>query len=277
MTHQIASDLPASRFTGHIMAIGFRRPLRRGFTLIELLVVIAIITILMAILLPTLEHVRHQSYIAKCASKLRQIGMALSTYSNENHGDYPRTRYAPGSPPTAGTGAASPDPFAASGPQPNDVSAAIYLLRRTQNVPAELFICPYNDVTTFEPDTADPLTHSNFTDYRKNLGYSYANPYPSKAVEDGGYRLGRNMRATFAIAADLNPGTKAKGEGDSRNHEDEGQNVLWGDGHVTWEQSPALDVDLAGFANRSIYQNRAGQTAGLPNDKDDSVLLPALQ
>ena len=259
------------------MEIRSYRCRRDGFTLIELLVVIAIVAILMAILLPTLEHVRHQSYIAKCASNLRQIGMALSTYSNENHGDYPRTRYAPGILPTAGTGAASPDPFAATGPQPNDVSAALYLLRRTQNVPAELFICPYNDVTTFEPDTADPLTHSNFTDYRKNLGYSYANPYPSKAVEDAGYRLGRHTRATFAVAADLNPGAKAKGDGDSRNHEDEGQNVLWGDGHVTWEQSPALDVDLAGFANRSIYQNRAGQTVGLPNDKDDSVLLPALQ
>src|SRR4051794_26532713 len=103
------------------------RPLREGFTLVELLVVIAIVALLMAILLPTLEHVRHQSYIAKCASNLRQIGMALSTYSNENRGDYPRTRYVPGNLPTAGTGAASPDPFAVTGPQPNDVSAAIYL------------------------------------------------------------------------------------------------------------------------------------------------------
>jgi len=249
---------------------------RPALTLLQLLVVIAIIAILMAILLPTLEHVRHQSYIAKCASNLRQVGLALSAYANENHGGYPRTTYAPGQPPVSGTGANAPDPFAANGPQTNDVTAALFLLRRTQALPAELLICPYGDITSFEPDPADPLTHSNFTDYHKNLGYSYANPYPPKTVEDAGYRLGRTTNATFAVAADLNPGPRAKPAGNSRNHEDEGQNVLWGDGHVTWEQSPALDQPAPISLNRSIYQNRDGQTTAPPLDKDDALLLPTL-
>jgi prepilin-type N-terminal cleavage/methylation domain-containing protein/prepilin-type processing-associated H-X9-DG protein len=249
---------------------------RRGFTLIELLVVMGIIAVLMGLIFPVIENARHQSYKAKCANNLRQLGMAVSVYANENAGSYPRTRYTPGVAPVAGTGAASPDPFAAGGPQPNDVTAAVYLLRRTQATPAEMFICPYNDVTTFEADAADPQSHSNFSDYRKNLGYSFANPYPDDTASRAGYGLNRHVGASFAVAADLNPGTRAKSAGNSRNHEDEGQNVLYGDGHVTWEQSPLLDPP-AGTANRSIYFNRSGQTYASPADPADSVLLPAEQ
>src|SRR3954463_11204107 len=102
----------------------------RGFTVIEVLVVIGIIAVLMAILIPTIEHARHQAYMDKCASNLRQIGQALAVYANENHNSFPRTTYVPGQPPTFGTGATAPDPFAAGAGSvaPNDVTAAAYLL-----------------------------------------------------------------------------------------------------------------------------------------------------
>src|SRR3954462_2641419 len=102
-----------------------RKTASRGFTVIELLVVIGIIGVLLAILLPTLEKVRHRGYIDACASNLRQLGQAIAMYSNENHGNYPRTSYVPGAAVVAGTGTISPVPFAANGPSANDVTAAL--------------------------------------------------------------------------------------------------------------------------------------------------------
>lgn len=56
---------------------------RNGFTLIELLVVVAIIVVLISILLPSLGRAREQSKTIKCASILRQFGIASQAYSAE--------------------------------------------------------------------------------------------------------------------------------------------------------------------------------------------------
>lgn len=60
-----------------------------AFTLIELLVVIAIIAILMALLMPSLANAREQAKKVKCASNLRQIGLAIHMYAQENNGTIP--------------------------------------------------------------------------------------------------------------------------------------------------------------------------------------------
>ena len=61
-----------------------KRSVRSGFTLVELLVVIAIIGILAAILFPVFGRAREDARRASCQSNLKQIGLGIIQYSQDN-------------------------------------------------------------------------------------------------------------------------------------------------------------------------------------------------
>ena len=290
----------------------------KGFTLVELLVVIGIIALLISILLPSLNKARETANRAKCASNLHQIGLAILLYQQDNQQLYPRTQQSVNDAPvpTWGTGltapAATADPFVASANVTNnDVSASLFLLLRNEQIGSEVFICPSSSAEKWDfgggANTAQNWVNWNAqAGIIKNLSYSYQNPFASTTSVTYGWNL-RNPDSTYAIASDINPGrTVPNGsfnpatvltnspnsvmrQGNSTNHDQDGQNVLFGDGHADWQTNP-----FCGTQHDNIFTGRygtsvagsspfvsggvllIGNASSGPFDGTDSCLFPVL-
>jgi prepilin-type processing-associated H-X9-DG protein len=242
------------------------------------LVVIGIIALLISILLPSLNRAREQANRIKCASNLKQIGLSIQIYANENKGAFPRTLYTPGA--GAGTVAPSLDnngrnadgsfPPIAQAPVANNTPASMFLILKSGDITAEVFNCPSSqgerawqgidiNCTGTGPTAggkANWPTGDSATSFAVNLSYSYTCPFPTTAAIASGFKLNYTLSSDFAIASDINPGVGGTApnddnaqvafnavradiiKGNSNNHAGDGQNVLYADGHADWSPTP---------------------------------------
>ncbi len=252
-----------------------------GFSLVELLVVVAIIVILGGIFIPYFSKIREADRRVRCADNLRAImeglrqyamlrdanGKASHSYPSVTH-DRDFNGY------VAYTGADSPNPFSKdTRVRPNDVTASLWLLVRLGIVPTSRFICPSSGQS---PDPMLTANRAMAAEQRSNftsgafLSYSYASPFS----RDENYKILDDSHVSdFALMADKNPGVSRKadrqntrGDGappwnadpfelarvNSSNHGRVGENVLYADGHVSWQTTVYCGFGHEGYRD-NIY------------------------
>ncbi len=65
----------------------------RGFSIVDLLVSLAVMSLLIAVLLPSLSRVQEAAFRTKSASNIRQQGLALQMYAFDRQGDLPTSAF----------------------------------------------------------------------------------------------------------------------------------------------------------------------------------------
>jgi hypothetical protein len=197
--------------------MSYRTIARHGLARVDLITALFILLILTSMGLGVVVKAVETRNRIRCATNLRQIGLGILLYANENKGEYPRTVYDVDhtDKPVWGTGpatAGAADPFdGKNGPDANDVSAAFFLLLRTEDITPAVFVCPSSTEHAWDygghANTAQNWVNWPKETLAKNLSYSYTNPYPSKAAAKSGYVLNMSLPPDFAVAADINPGS----------------------------------------------------------------------
>ena len=204
-----------------------------------------------------------------CANNLSQIGRAMLIYANDYDDELPRSggrtsTWAPTIPNWMAIDRVGAFGIARDGSGGSaSISSCFYLLVKYAEVTPRTFVCP-GDAGTTEFRLADvgaPLFSGliDLWDFgpepSKHCSYAYHMPF-------GLYALTTSSEPCMAVAADRNPwmdssayvakdislfdpdgGREAVKVGNAVAHEEEGQNVLFLDSHVAFEEKSACGIN----------------------------------
>ena len=286
---------------------------KKGFTLVELLVVIAIIALLMGILMPALARVRQIAFRMVCGTNLSGIGKAMLIYANDYDDELPVA----GNSDTkwgsdgcvkydATTAFGSNGAFGSITDGRATITSCFYLLVKYAEVTPGSFICKGDtNASEFESPDRDLITLWDFggktgnVTPRSHCSYSYHQPFDTTSFTNT-FALTTSSEPGLAVAADPNPWiTAAEGEriwddfipdgagstrdavkaGNAITHQDEGQNVLFLDSHVEFENTSACAIN-----EDNIYTKQSSNTAiqkgvepkapiDVPTNRQDSLCM----
>jgi prepilin-type N-terminal cleavage/methylation domain-containing protein len=276
---------------------------KKGFTLVELLVVIAIIALLMGILMPALARVRQIAFRMVCGTNLSGIGKAMLIYANDYADELPVA----GNSETKWGAEGCVNPIAvppATSPWGTNNNATItscfYLLVKYAEVTPKSFICKGDtEVSEFETPDYDLIELWDFgvkvgDKPKEHCSYSYHQPFDT--TSNNNYSLTTSSEPGLAVAADPNPwlteasnkvwddfdpagGRDGLKAGNTHTHQDEGQNVLFLDSHVNFENTPACGINedniYTEYSSSVAPQLGIKPTSGgsVPRTRQDSLLV----
>jgi len=258
-----------------------------AFTLIELLVVIAIISLLVSIMIPSLQRAQELARRAKCMANLSGMAKVLPLYAH-SEGGYP---YVPlnGAGWNVETGAGREVNPAGGAAQGRNPTATLYLLLQRSYCPAGMFVCP-------SAREAEEQTSGDFWDFSDGTRVSYGVMVPygstryfgeransgSVLVADGSPYFDpatglRNSQAAVDFGDD--PSKEQVSRGNSQNHSGEGQSVLFANGSVAFAGRADVGVGRDNIYTRSDVAGQGDAGGSVPTDQgpanaQDSYLAP---
>lgn len=197
-----------------------------GFSLVELLFVLAIISLLAALLFPVFLTVRGKARQTVCSSNLRQVGMSITMYAQDNdslfpHAVDPSDRAAPAS------WSSFPD-FASKISQ---IGLLHQVLQPYVNSP-QIFACPA-DIGFFAPDFSGVILDAFPTSYEKyGTSYYYRTEIAARRAGEMSFPFPAQLNVLFDGVGHWH-GTLLPLE--------QRYNVLFADGHVKNVNRPQIN------------------------------------
>jgi prepilin-type processing-associated H-X9-DG protein len=253
-----------------------KRDKSKKLTAVEILVVVFMCLFLLVVIGPASQKSQFDAYRIECSKNLSLIGKAMLIYANDYDGELPRSGgrnslWTPIIPDWQARNRFGAYRLAADGSGGGgSISSCFYLLVKYAEVAPKSFVCPGDSGTT-EFKLADVDAGEGrlieLWDFgpepSRHCSYAYHMPFSL-------YRLTTSSEPGMAVAADRNPwinslagepkdmagpppfdpegGREAVKAGNAIAHDEEGQNVLFLDGHVVFEEHP-----FCGMKKDNIY------------------------